>query len=130
MPRRLAHPLRIIAAGVALTALGIYFNFQLERHSFDSTGDFRFIFLEYASLPTLGLGLLGSLVGAAIWAWGVSSLRAVGSGIATIALAFVAGALTPINIHGWSGCLMFVYVAAVLAGVLVIVIGLARKKTT
>ena len=61
------HPLSarwLILVGVCLTALGVLFSFQLERHSLHMTGvDQEFFFLEYTFLPTLLVGLLATFVG-------------------------------------------------------------------
>jgi ABC-type glycerol-3-phosphate transport system permease component len=120
--------LSLIVIGVCLVALGISFNFQLERHSLNEDGvDKEFVFLEYTSLPMVLLGLLTTVVGSTIWAWrraSVSSL--VLSGAALAILTSLAAKLIPINIHGWTGSFMFVFVASLLIGVLFFVFAAVR----
>jgi len=122
--RRVAPWLAI--AGVCATALGVYFNFQLQRHSFISTSDFQFAFLQDASLPTLGLGLLASIGGGIVWARRASAQGLIVVGVSVVIL--VAGSVdaVPVNIHSWTADLMFVYAAATVAGVAFFVLGLAR----
>ena len=114
--------------GISLTALGIIFNFRLERHSLNGAGiDREFLFLEYTSLPMVLLGLLTTVVGSMVWAWrqaSVSQLAVSGAGIAI--LASLVAKLIPINIHGWTGSLMFVYVAFILIGMLFLVFAAVR----
>jgi hypothetical protein len=71
---------------MCLAGLGIFFNFQLARHSFISTNDLRFAFLEYASLPISGLGLLLSLVGGAIGARRASAQNLITVGVSLVIL--------------------------------------------
>lgn len=117
----------LILVGVCLTTLGVLFSFQLERHSLRAGIDREFFFLEYTFLPVFLLGLLATLVGSVIWAWrqtSVSSLASSGVIIATLTL--LAAKLIPINIHGWTGSFMFVFLVSLLIGVLFFVFAAIR----
>ncbi|HTS12090.1 MAG TPA: hypothetical protein VMH00_08245 [Candidatus Limnocylindrales bacterium] len=115
-------------AGVCVTALGVYFNFQLERHSLVSTSDLEFVFLKHAFLPTFALGLVTSLVCGAIWAWQASAKSLILVGLSLVIFVGGASDVVDINIHTWTGCVMLVYAAGVLAGVLFIAVGLVRQR--
>jgi hypothetical protein len=118
----------LILIGVCLTALGILFNFQLEEHSFSGAGiDKEFVFLEYTSLPMVLLGLVTTVVGSLIWARQQASVsRLAESGAAIAVLTFLAAKLIPIDIHGWTGSFMFVWVVSLLIGVLFFVFAAVR----
>lgn len=113
---------------MCVTALGIYFNFQLERHSFVSTSDLEFTFLEHAFLPTFTLGLVTSLVCGAIWARQASAQSLILAGLSLVIFVGGISDVVDINIHTWTGCLMLVYAAGTLAGVLFIAVGLVRQR--
>ena len=117
----------LILVGVYLTALGMVFSFQLERHSLHASIDREFFFLEYAFLPVLLLGLLATLVGSVMWAWrraSVSSLAASGRFITVLTL--LASKAIPINVHGWTGSFIFVFLVSLLIGVLFVVFAAVR----
>ena len=124
MARSSAHSL--IGVGVCLTALGVVSYFQLERHSFYSTRDLQFQFLSIAFLPVLSIGSLVTLLGSAMWAWRAPILRVAVCGTALSALALLTGHLTPINIHDWTGSLMFPYATSLFVGALLLVFASVR----
>jgi len=113
---------------MCLVGLGVYFNFQLERHSLVSTRDLEFVFLEHAFLPTFALGLVTSLACGAIWAWQTSAKSLILVGLSLVIFVGGASDMVDINIHTWTGCLMVVYAAGVLAGVLFIAVGLVQQR--
>ncbi|MHB8753519.1 MAG: hypothetical protein ACYC92_00965, partial [Candidatus Acidiferrales bacterium] len=84
----------LIAVGVGLAALGIFFNFELECKSrATALTDFQFFLLEYTYIPMLMVGLPASLLGSAIWAWRAPVLKLVWSGIILGICALVAAKL-------------------------------------
>ena len=120
-------PRWLISVGVCLTILGVLFSFQLERHSFRTAVDTEFVFLKYAFLPSLLLGLLATLVGSVIWAWRRTSVSSLASyGVVIAALTLLAAKLIPINIHGWTGSFMFVFSVSMLIGVLFVAFAAVR----
>lgn len=112
---------------MCLAGLGIYFNFQFERHSFVSTNDLQFAFLEHAALPIFGLGLLVYLIGGAIWVRRASARTLLIVGLSLVILAGSNADFVHINVDTWTGCLMFLYGAGVLAGVFFVIVGLLRR---
>jgi hypothetical protein len=119
---------RVILIGICMAALGVLFDLQLERNSFHTTGSTKeFFFLEYTFFPLLLLGLLVTIAGSMIWAWRTTSILSLASiGVVLILSSLLAANLVPINIHGWTASLVFVFVGSSLIGVLFVVLAFVR----
>lgn len=116
----------LIPVGFSLALLGIGMSYQLERHSFERTDDFRFLFLEQAFIPVLLIGLLLGLVGCLIWAWHASirALLIYGASFASGSLLFAR--LDVVNVHGWTATLLPTWMVGVLLSIVFVSLGLVR----
>lgn len=127
---------RLVLIGICLTVLGVLSTFQLERHSFESTSDFEFSFLEFVFLPALFLGLAAALIGSVLWARRAAVRDVCLWGLGVLIVAPLSIRLLPINIHGWTAMFLLVGLGAMLIGGLLLVfaevralIGLRRGPT-
>jgi hypothetical protein len=121
----------LAAVGVFLSLLGVYFEFLLEKRSFElSWPDREFFFLQNASLPMLVLGFLIAVVGSLLGAWRLTSAPVLLS-ISVIALltASLAMKMFPINIHGWTASLILPCLGAYLIAGIFMAFAVARLKS-
>ncbi len=117
-----------MVTGLVFVALGVLFNYLLEKVSFDSTESITFKVLEDIFLPVLFLGIILCLVGCIAFAiqLGARQCALVGS-LSLIASGILAGLaqfeLLPINVHGWSGALLFPLFCLPLVGAFFLIAG-------
>ena len=109
-----------------MTVLGVLSTFQLERHSFESTSDFEFSFLEFVFLPALFLGLAAALIGSVLWARRAAVRDVCLWGLGVLIVAPLSIRLFPINIHGWTAMFLLVGLGAMLIGGLLLVFAAVR----
>ena len=109
-----------------MIALGVLSYFRLERHSFESTNDFEFLFLERTHFLELVVGLLITLIGGVLLAWRAAISEVASFGVGIVAVTVLTLATTPINIHGWTGALLFVGIPMILIGGLLLVVAAFR----
>jgi hypothetical protein len=117
---------RLLLIGTTATALGIILEFSL-----DGIVDARLglSFLNVASTVSLSmtiLGLVSVLIGGAIWACHAPLAYLPLAGFSAAILVFVLAEVVQINIHGWTGILMFVVLAGSVGCVLILVIAAVR----
>jgi hypothetical protein len=114
--------------GLGLIGLSGLFYCQLEIHSFDSTTDFAFRFLEHTWFPVHVAGLVLSAIGFFLFARKASPKTLAAWGIVGIAVPAMTDVFRPtaINVHTWSaiflGPLLFYFVF----GSIFIITGLVR----
>jgi hypothetical protein len=116
----------VLLIGLCSTAAGVLSYFQLERHSFVSTSDFEFLFLERTFLPALLLGLLTTILGAGFWAWRAPTRDVAFYGFGIMVLVPVILHFIPVNVHGWTESFGLVGAAGMLIGALFLVFATVR----
>jgi hypothetical protein len=117
----------LIPTGVSLVGVAIFCNFELARRSSVATlTDSEFYFLEFVYIPMLMLGLLASVIGSVNWAKRARLRNLVVTGLLIGTAALIAMKVSPINIHGWTGGLMFVFPTALLVGILFLIFAVVR----
>jgi len=123
---RRRRPVWLMLMGMCVSALGVLSNFELERSSYAGNASPLYHLLQYTYIPMLMLGLLATLIGSAIWARHAPLVTLLWSGLLLGALALAGPKVTPINLHDWTGSIMFVYVAALLIGILFLIFAAVR----
>lgn len=117
-------PSLLAALGAGLMGLGVLFEFLLEH--LENTQNFEFSFLDHVSFPALAIGILLLCIGGVMWGRRASPAKVAIYGAVIAVLAFAGGWLTPINIHGWTASLMFVYTAIAILGIVLLFVAAAR----
>src|SRR5580658_5444499 len=102
-----AHGRHLVVTGLVFVALGVLFNYLLEKVSFDSTESITYKMLA-VFLPVLFVGIILCLVGCIAFAIQLGARQcALAGGLCLIASGILAGLaqleLLPINVHDWSG---------------------------
>ncbi len=123
---------KLASIGAAVTVVGILMDYLLERISFaDTTSSKTFRFLDASALPTAGLGLLLFLIGIVLVAVSsaprtCSQLGSTFLGIDAVAALALFCYPNAINVHDWTGLLMFPLVLLLPLGLLLLVSSLIK----
>jgi hypothetical protein len=110
----------VFPTGASLTVAGVVLYAALEKHSFESTGDWLSAALEVTFLPALVMGILLVIIGAAIDRKRMSVATARRHGLLCLVAAGVSFALLNAigDVHSWTFSFFFPAWAGLLAGVI------------
>jgi hypothetical protein len=116
-----------VVTGLVFVALGVLFNYLLEKVSFDSTESITYKMLA-VFLPVLFVGIILCLVGCIAFAIQLGARQcALAGGLCLIASGILAGLaqleLLPINVHDWSGALLLPLFCLPLVGAFFLIAG-------
>ncbi len=130
---RLQTAKRTFIAGLAMIAMGILASYLLDLVSYQDTRTWLFSVLENIFLPLLGLGLLTSIVGSVLLMMKANGRICYGlaaSFLSTFAAAALFGALglVRINVHDWSGMLIFPFMLILPLGIAFLISGALKTE--
>jgi ABC-type Mn2+/Zn2+ transport system permease subunit len=114
--------------GLGLIGLSVLFYRQLEIHSFNSTTDFEFRFLERTWFPVLVVGLVLSAIGCFLFGRKASPITLAIWGIVGIAVPLMTDLFYPnaINVHTWTAISLGPLLFSFVFGSIFIIAGLVR----
>ena len=113
---------------MGLIGLSALFYHQLESHSFNSTTDFEFTFLEYVWFPLLAFGLAVTGIGCFLFGRKARPKALAAWGIVGIAVPVMTDLIRPnaINVHTWSAIFLGPLLFSFVSGWIFIITGLVR----
>jgi ABC-type Mn2+/Zn2+ transport system permease subunit len=114
--------------GLGLIGLSVLFYRQLEIHSFDSTSDFQFTFLEYMWFPVLAAGVVLTAIGCFLFGRKANPKTLAAWGIVGIAVPVMTDLFRPnaINVHTWTAIFLGPLLFSFVFGSIFIIAGLVR----
>lgn len=114
--------------GLCLISLSVLFYRQLEIHSFNSTTDFEFRFLEHTWFPVHIAGLVLSAIGFFLFGREASPKTLAAWGIVGIAVPVMTDLFRPnaINVHTWTAIFLGPLVFSFVFGSIYVITGLVR----
>jgi uncharacterized membrane protein len=107
---------------IILIVVGIFLQFLLEHHSFQTTQDLEFRVLSTTSFPVLMAGTIASIIAAFFVRRSLPAAQTRTAGILCWAASGISYALlaTVGNVHGWTSAFMFPMFAGFVAGAILL----------